>query len=100
MGVLSVQVVPGQRCREENDDLVIPQGEDLHYEEELLRSPRESRLWFRYLDAKKGSSARRRYIIFERSVQALPGSYKVRDSPFSSFSSKVVFRLVCKFSNL
>lgn len=35
-------------------------------------------MWLRYLDARKSASARKRYLLFERAVAALPGSYKVR----------------------
>lgn len=34
-------------------------------------------MWLRYLDARKSASARKRYLLFERAVAALPGSYKV-----------------------
>ena len=35
-------------------------------------------MWLRYLDARKSASARKRYLLFERALAALPGSYKVR----------------------
>ena len=60
-----------------NDDL-FPEEDDYLYEEELLRNPYSLRMWDRYLQARKGATARRRTIIFERALKALPGSYKVR----------------------
>ena len=59
------------------DDL-LPDDEDLLYEEELLRNPYSLRMWDRYLQARRSASARRRTILFERALNALPGSYKVR----------------------
>jgi hypothetical protein len=48
------------------------------YEEELLRNPYTLKLWWRYLEARKGAESRRRYLLYERAVKSLPGSYKVR----------------------
>jgi pre-mRNA-splicing factor SYF1 len=56
---------------------LMPKEEDLLYEEELLRTPHVTKLWWRYLEARKDSTAKRRYLIFERAIKALPGSYKV-----------------------
>ena len=56
---------------------LLPSEEDLLYEEELLRTPHVTRLWTRYLEARKDATAKRRYLIYERAVKALPGSYKV-----------------------
>ena len=55
----------------------LPSEEDLLYEEELLRTPHVTKLWTRYLEARKDATAKRRYLIYERAVKALPGSYKV-----------------------
>lgn len=49
--------------------------------QELLRNPYALRMWLRYLDARKSASARKRYLLFERALAALPGSYKVRPRP-------------------
>lgn len=62
------------------DDDLLPQEPDLVFEAELLRNPKLPSLWSRYLDARKEAPAKRRYIIFERAVNALPGSYKVWSS--------------------
>lgn len=56
---------------------LLPEGQDLLYEEELLRNPYSLRMWSRYLDARKESSLQRRYLLFERALKALPGSYKL-----------------------
>lgn len=58
------------------DDLM-PTEEDLLYEEELLRNPTALRLWIRYIDARREAPAKRRYLLYERAIQKLPGSYKV-----------------------
>lgn len=55
----------------------MPNDEDLLYEEELLRNPYSLKMWTRYIEARKGIAAKRRYILYERAVKALPGSYKV-----------------------
>jgi pre-mRNA-splicing factor SYF1 len=57
------------------------QEEDLLYEEELLRNPYTLKLWWRYVEARKGADSRRRYLLYERAVKCLPGSYKVPPSP-------------------
>jgi pre-mRNA-splicing factor SYF1 len=54
------------------------QEEDLLYEEELLRNPYTLKLWWRYVEARKGADSRRRYLLYERAVKCLPGSYKVQ----------------------
>lgn len=58
------------------DDLM-PNDEDLLYEEELLRNPYNLKMWWRYISARSDAPARRRYLLFERALRALPGSYKV-----------------------
>ena len=59
------------------DDLM-PSDEDLLYEEELLRNPFNLKMWIRYLAARTDAPAKRRYLLFERAIRALPGSYKVQ----------------------
>jgi hypothetical protein len=34
-------------------------------------------MWTRYIDARQGVAERRRHVLFERALKALPGSYKV-----------------------
>lgn len=54
-----------------------PSQDDLLYEEELLRNPFSLKLWWRYLIAKSDAPFKKRFIIYERAVKALPGSYKL-----------------------
>ena len=53
------------------------QDDDLLYEEELLRNPYSLRMWARYLEARQKAPVRRRTLLYERALKALPGSYKV-----------------------
>jgi hypothetical protein len=57
---------------------LMPAEEDLLYEEELLRNPYSLKMWWRYLGARADALPRRRQLLFERALRALPGSYKVR----------------------
>lgn len=54
-----------------------PSENDLPYEEEILRNPFSLRLWWRYLVARSDAPFKKRAIIYERAVKALPGSYKL-----------------------
>ena len=63
--------------RNEIAELLMPSDEDLLYEEELLRNPYSLKMWTRYIEARRGIAAKRRYILYERAVKELPGSYKV-----------------------
>lgn len=56
---------------------LMPDEDDLPYEEELLRNPYNVQLWLRYISSRKGASVRKRFVLYERALQALPGSYKV-----------------------
>lgn len=58
------------------DDLM-PSQEDLLYEEELLRNPYSLKMWVRYIQARQDAPAKRRYLLYERALKSLPGSYKV-----------------------
>ena len=58
-------------------DELLPSEEDLLYEEELLRNPYSLKFWWRYLEARKDAPPKRRYLLYERALKALPGSYKV-----------------------
>lgn len=60
------------------DEFMLPTEEDLLYEEELLRNPYSLKMWTRYIDARQGVAERRRHVLFERALKALPGSYKVQ----------------------
>lgn len=59
------------------DSDLLPKGEDLLYEEELLRNPYALKMWVRYIAARSDAPAKRRYLLYERALRALPGSYKV-----------------------
>lgn len=54
-----------------------PSEEDLIFEEEILRNPFTLKLWWRYLLARRDAPFRKRRILYERAVKALPGSYKL-----------------------
>ena len=56
---------------------LLPNDEDLLYEEELLRNPFSLKMWWRYIEARKHVSPRRKYLLYERALKSLPGSYKV-----------------------
>lgn len=60
-----------------NFDELLPDDDDLLYEEELLRNPYSLRMWSRYLEARKDAPQKRRFLLYERAIKALPGSYKV-----------------------
>ncbi|KDD72518.1 hypothetical protein H632_c3240p0, partial [Helicosporidium sp. ATCC 50920] len=34
-------------------------------------------MWLRYLDARKSAPSEKRFILYERALRALPGSYKL-----------------------
>ena len=50
---------------------------DLTYEEFILRDPYSLQHWFTYLEFKGEKSLADRWIIYERAVRVLPGSYKL-----------------------
>lgn len=56
---------------------LLPDDQDLPYEEELLRNPYNVKLWLRYIASRKDAPAKRRNVLYERALRALPGSYKV-----------------------
>eukprot|EP00891_Asterochloris_glomerata_P006475 jgi/Astpho2/6475/fgenesh1_pm.00096_%23_6_t len=71
--------VPTQNGGNLLEDLM-PQDDDLLYEEELLRNPYSLRMWWRYLEARQKAPVRRRTLLYERALKALPGSYKLWNS--------------------
>ena len=85
-------------------DHLQPDDDDLLYEEELLRNPYSLKMWWRYLEARRDSPARKRYILYERALKALPVSYKV--PYFGSLDMSALCRLPpqelggCDFSAL
>ncbi|MED6136235.1 hypothetical protein PIB30_054207 [Stylosanthes scabra] len=54
-----------------------PSEDDLLYEEDILRNPFSLKLWWRYLIARSESPFKKRFVIYERALKALPGSYKL-----------------------
>ncbi|RRT84081.1 hypothetical protein B296_00015744 [Ensete ventricosum] len=69
-------VPPATGAAEISPDLY-PSEDDLPYEEEILRNPFSLKLWWRYLIARSSAPFRRRAVIYERALKALPGSYKL-----------------------
>jgi pre-mRNA-splicing factor SYF1 len=58
-------------------DALLPDEADLVFEEELLRNATDIKVWLRYLAARKDAVSRKRHLLYERAVAALPGSYKL-----------------------
>jgi pre-mRNA-splicing factor SYF1 len=72
-------------------ETLLPSEEDLVYEEELLRQPYNLKLWLQYIDSlpiidndstrlsvsSVTSRRRKRQVVFERALKALPGSFKL-----------------------
>ena len=56
---------------------LLPDEEDLPYEEELLRNPYNLKMWLRYLSARQDASQKKRNLLYERALRSLPGSYKL-----------------------
>lgn len=50
---------------------------DVAYEQELLQNQYSVRVWFAYARAKATAPQKVRFLIYERAVKALPGSYKL-----------------------
>jgi len=50
---------------------------DVAYEQELEQNPYSVRVWFAYARAKANAPQRVRFLIYERAVKELPGSYKL-----------------------
>ncbi|KAG0242228.1 Pre-mRNA-splicing factor SYF1 [Actinomortierella wolfii] len=51
--------------------------QDLPYEEDLLRNPFSLRHWLRYIEHHVHSPPAKRFVVYERAVKELPGSYKL-----------------------
>ncbi|KAG0257464.1 pre-mRNA-splicing factor syf1 [Actinomortierella ambigua] len=62
-------------AREEAQIMISEQ--DLPYEEDLLRNPFSLRHWLRYIEHHIHSSPAQRFVVYERAVKELPGSYKL-----------------------
>ena len=59
------------------DAAFVPGAGDLAFEEELLREPYALGGWLRYLAHSAEAGPRRRQVLYERALRALPGSYKL-----------------------
>ena len=68
---------PKPRDMAELDASLLPTEADLVFEEELLRTPHQMKVWWRYLDARKDATTAKRHLLYERALRALPGSYKL-----------------------
>ena len=77
-------------------EALMPTEESLVYEAELLKDPYNLKIWLEYLDSigsvesveavesvgptgssDQGNTTRRRQVVYERALKALPGSYKL-----------------------
>lgn len=56
---------------------LMPEEEDVQFEEEVTRNPYSVKLWCRYIDLKRDASVQKRYVLYERALRLLPGSYKL-----------------------
>ena len=79
----------------DNIDDLLPDENDLIYEEELLRNPYSMKLWWRYIEARKEAHPKKRYLLYERAVKALPGSYKVSARNPEEHSNRDNIGLLC-----
>lgn len=51
------------------------QEEDIPYEEDVIRNEFSVKAWLRYLQHKKEAAALTRFVLYERALKSLPGSY-------------------------
>ncbi|KAI8605746.1 hypothetical protein EDD21DRAFT_110303, partial [Dissophora ornata] len=59
------------------EDSISITDKDLAFEEDLLRNPYSLRHWLRYLDHHASSPIAQQFVVYERAVKELPGSYKL-----------------------
>jgi len=62
------------------DRCFLPNDEDIPFEEDILRNEYSVRHWLRYIEHKnesKLSSKEQVFMIYERALKSLPGSYKI-----------------------
>ncbi|KAL8427271.1 hypothetical protein Efla_002709 [Eimeria flavescens] len=50
---------------------------DIAFEQELRRDPYQLKVWLAYLKSRQNAKPAIRFVIYERAVRALPGSYKL-----------------------
>lgn len=68
---------PALPSKDDSIQELLPDENDLIYEEELLRNPYNLKLWLQYIEERKNVSVKKRNVLYERALQALPGSYKL-----------------------
>ncbi|PFH32436.1 XPA binding protein 2 family protein [Besnoitia besnoiti] len=56
---------------------VVTKETDIVYEQELQRDVFQVKVWVSYLNSKKDSPPYTRFILYERALRGLPGSYKL-----------------------
>ncbi|KAF8983985.1 hypothetical protein BGZ46_009026 [Entomortierella lignicola] len=59
------------------EDSINITDKDVAFEEDLLRNPYSLRHWLRYLDHHASSPIAQQFVVYERAVKELPGSYKL-----------------------
>ncbi|KAG2184774.1 hypothetical protein INT43_000687 [Umbelopsis isabellina] len=58
-------------------DTLLITDDDVPYEEEILRNPQTLRCWLRYIEHKKNGPKNQLFLVYERCLMQLPGSYKI-----------------------
>ncbi|KAG2176781.1 hypothetical protein INT44_007445 [Umbelopsis vinacea] len=58
-------------------DTLLITDDDVPYEEEILRNPNTLRCWLRYIQHKKDAPKSQLFLVYERCLKQLPGSYKI-----------------------
>ncbi|KAH8857523.1 Pre-mRNA-splicing factor SYF1 [Schistosoma japonicum] len=61
----------------DEDEAIIIDEQDRPFEEELIRNPHSVKSWLRYISMKAKSPPKVVYMLYERAVKQLPGSYKL-----------------------
>ncbi|CAH8599346.1 unnamed protein product [Schistosoma bovis] len=61
----------------DEDQVIVIDEQDRPFEEELIRNPHNVKSWLRYISMKAKSPPKVVYMLYERAVKQLPGSYKL-----------------------
>ncbi|THD26152.1 Pre mRNA splicing factor SYF1 [Fasciola hepatica] len=61
----------------EEEDLIMIEEQDRPYEEDIIRNPHNVKSWLRYIEMKSKSPPKVLYMLYERALKQLPGSYKL-----------------------
>ncbi|KAF5396790.1 XPA binding protein 2 [Paragonimus heterotremus] len=59
------------------EDQIIIEEQDRPYEEDLIRNPHNIKSWLRYIEMKSRAPPKVIYMLYERALKQLPGSYKL-----------------------